>query len=105
VLETPSTKVETMQAEMQTEADDLPSPDEGPNTALISAVVTGISAVEDKFHAALTAMEDKVDSTRVALESKLSSTATNLEERVAKLDDKITNLTKMLGDLIGRLNA
>jgi len=97
VLVTPSTEVEITQAETQTVAGDPPSPDEGPHTSLISAVVTRISAVEDKFHAALTAMEDKIDST-------LSST-TNLEARVTNLDDKITNLTTMLGDLIGRLNA
>ena len=45
-------------------------------------------------------MEGKVDSTRVALEDQLSSTTMNLEERLVKLDEKITELTKMLGDLI-----
>ena len=75
-------------------ADDLLSTDDGQHSALISAVITRISAVEDKFHEALTAMEGKVDSTRVGL-----------EERAIKLDEKITELTKMLGDLIGRLNT
>ena len=50
-------------------------------------------------------MEGKVDSTRVALEGQISSTTMNLEDRVVKLDEKITELTKMLGDLIGRLNT
>jgi hypothetical protein len=106
VPETPSnTKVESTQTETQTVAGDLPSSDEGPHTALASAVVTRISDVEDKFHAALAAMEGKVDSTRVALESQIGSTTTNLEERMAKLDDKMTELTKMFRDLIGRLNV
>ena len=115
VLETPSNQVKTTgtQAESHTAAadsdllstDDHHGPGTNPHSALISAVVTRMSAVEEKFHVALTAMEGKVDSTRVALEGQLNSTTTNLEERVAKLDEKITELTKMLGDLIGRLNT
>jgi len=120
VLETTSSKVETTgtQAEAQSAAvdSDLPptddnNPDTNPHSALISGVVTRISAVEDKIHVTHRAMEDKVDSTKVALEGQLSS----IEERVAKLDDiekrvinldeKITELTKTLGDMIGRLNT
>jgi hypothetical protein len=58
--------------------------DDGPGTnlqsALISAVVTRISAVEDTSNVALTVMEGKVDSTRVALDCQLSSTTKNLED-------------------------
>ena len=110
VLETTSSKVESTgaQAESQSAAadsdllrpDDDSGPDANPHSALISGVVTQISAVEDKFHLALTAMEDKVNSTKVALEGQLGS----IEERVVKLDEKITELPKMLEDLIGRLN-
>ena len=110
VLETTSSKVESTgaQAENQSAAadsdllrpDDDSGPDANPHSALISGVVTQISAVEDKFHLALTAMEDKVNSTKVALEGQLGS----IEERVVKLDEKITELPKMLEDLIGRLN-
>jgi hypothetical protein len=74
--------------------------DTNTHSALISGVVTRISAVEDNFHVAHTAMENKVDSTRVALEGQLGS----IDERVVMLDEKITELTEMLGDLIGRLN-
>ena len=108
VLETTSSKVESTgaQAESQSAAadsdllrpDDDSGPDANPHSALISGVVTQISAVEDKFHLALTAMEDKVNSTKVALEGQLGS----IEERVVKLDEKITELPKMLEDLIGR---
>ena len=110
ILETVSNKVDTTgtQAETQSTAagSDILSTDErnsdtNSHSALISEVVTRISAVEDKFHVALTAMEDKSDSTRLALEGQLGS----IEERVVKLDESITALTKMLGDLIiGRLN-
>ena len=110
ILETTSNEVETIstQAETQTTAADsdlLPpddsAPDTNPHSALISGVVTQIGpAVEDEFHVALRAMEDKVDSTKVALEGRLGS----IEERVVKLDENTTELTKMLGDLIGRLN-
>ena len=109
-LEPTSNKVEATgtQAETQSTAagSDILSTDErnsdtNSHSALISEVVTRISAVEDKFHVALTAMEDKSDSTRLALEGQLGS----IEERVVKLDESITALTKMLGDLIiGRLN-
>jgi len=67
---------------------------------LISGVVMRISAVEDKLHVAHTGMEGKVDSTRVVLEGQLSS----IDEKVVMLDERITQLTEMLGDLIGRLN-
>ena len=102
VLETAFDKAETTvtQAEAQIVAADfgLPRPDDSaPDTNPHYAL---ISAVEDKFHVALTAVEDKVDSTKVALEGQLGS----IEERVVKLDKKITDLTTMLGDLIGQLN-
>lgn len=100
--ETTGTQAETQSAP----ADSAPlrtdnsDQDTNPYSALISGVVTRISAVEDNFHEAHTAMEDKVDSTRVALEGQLGS----IDERVVMLDAKITELTEMLGDLIGRLN-
>ena len=105
VLETTSSNMETTgtQAEAQSAAVDsdlLPIDDINPHSALISEVITRISTVEDKLHVALTAMEDKVNSTKVALEGQLGS----IEERVVKLDEKITELPKMLEDLIGRLN-
>jgi DNA repair ATPase RecN len=149
VLEIASDEVETTgtQAEAQSAAvnsdllltDDNNS-DTNPHSALISEVITRISAVEDKFHVALMAIEDKVDSTKGQLSSieervvKLDDVETrvvkvddiekklgdmekklddigkkvvkldDIEERVVKLDDKFTELTKMLGDLIGRLN-
>ena len=100
------------------------------HSALISGVIMRISVVEDKFNVALTAIEDKVNSTKGKLSSieervvkvddiemKLDNMEKKLddiekkvvklddiEERVVKLDDKFTELTKMLGDLIGRLN-
>ena len=100
------------------------------HSTLISGVITRISVVEDKFNVALTAIEDKVNSTKGELSSieervvKVNDIETKLdnmekklddiekkvvklddiEERVVKLDDKFTELTKMLGDLIGRLN-
>ena len=152
ILETTSSKVETTgtQAEAQSAAVDsdlLPAnnnPGTNPHSALVSGVVTRISAVEDKLHVAHTVLENKVDSTKVALEGQLSSieervvkmdyierklddmerkldviadsvvklddiekrlvNLNDIEERVVMLDDKITELTKMLGDLIGRLN-
>jgi uncharacterized coiled-coil protein SlyX len=94
VLETASNEVEITgtQAETQSAPADSPllfiddsDPDANPHT---SSVVTRITAVEDK-----------VDLTMVAL-GQLSSMATNLEERVAKLDEKIIELTNMLGDLM-----
>jgi phage shock protein A len=116
VLETTSSKVETngTQAEAQSAVvnSDLPPTDDNnldtnPHSALISGLVTRISAVEDKLHVTHTVMEDKVDSTKVALKGQLSSIeerVVNIENRVEKLDDKITELMKMLGDLIGRWN-
>jgi hypothetical protein len=79
VLETASNKVETTgtQAETQVQrptpifSTDDNEPGTNPHSALISAVVTRISAVEDKFHVALTAMEDKVDSTKGQLSSSM----------------------------------
>ena len=44
-------------------------------------------------------VEDKADLTMVAL-GQLSSMTTNLAERVVKLDEKIIELTNMLGDLM-----
>jgi len=63
-------------------------PDTNLHSSLISAMVTRIAAVEDK-----------VDLTMVAL-GQLSSMTTNLEERVVKLDEKMIELTNMLGDLM-----
>jgi len=104
VLEIASKKVEPTdtQVEIQAAAADsdlLSTNDAGPGTNPHSASISA-----DTFHVALTAMEGKLDSTRVALEGQLNSTTMNLEERVVKLDEKLTELTKMLGDLIGRLN-
>jgi hypothetical protein len=106
-LEKPSDIVGTTNTQAETQAaadsvflgtDDHDGSGTNPHPALISAV-------EDKFHVTLTAMEGRVDSTRAALEGQLSSTMMNLEERVVKLDEKITELTKTLGDLLGRLNT
>jgi DNA repair ATPase RecN len=99
VLETTSSEVETTgtQAEARSAAVDsdlLPDdnkPDTNPHSALISGVVTRISAVEDKLHVAHTVLENKVDSTKVALEGQLGS----IEERVVKLDDIEKRVVKM----------
>jgi len=72
------------------------------HSALVSAVVTRLSAVEDNFQVALTAMEEKVDSTRVALEAQINDTRVGLEERVGRLDERIGELMKMVEVLIGR---
>jgi len=53
-----------------------------------SAVVTRIAAVEDK-----------ADLTMVVL-GQLSFMTTNIEERMVKLDEKMIELTNMLGDLM-----
>ena len=101
-LETTGTQAETQSAPADSallRTDDS-NPDTIPHSALISGVFTRISAVEDKFYVAHTGMEDKVDSTRVALEGQLGS----IDERVIMLNEKITELTEMLGDLMGRLN-
>ena len=100
-LETASNTVETtdMQAETQTAAapdpDLLHTDDSDPDTnlhsALISEVATRISAVEDKFHVALTGMENKSDLTRLVLEGQLSS----IEERAVKLYDIEKMVEKM----------
>ena len=97
-VETAPNKVETtgMRAEAQSAAADsdlLRTDDSDPDTNPPSAL-TRISAVEDKFHVALTAMEDKSDSTRLALEGQLSS----IEEKVVKLDD-IEKMVVKLDDI------
>jgi hypothetical protein len=115
VLEPASNKVEATGTKAETqsaaaESNLLHADDGDPGTtshsALISAVVTRISAVEDKLHVALTAIKDKVDSTKGQLSSieERVEKLDDIEERVVKLDGKIAELTKMLGDLIGRLN-
>ena len=91
-----------MQAETQTAAapdpDLLRTDDSDPDTnlhsALISEVATRISAVEDKFHVALTGMENKSDLTRLVLEGQLSS----IEERAVKLYD-IEKMAVKLDDI------
>ena len=111
VLEIASNKVDSETSGTQAETQSAPAdsallraddsdPGTIPHSALMSGVITRISAVEDKFHVAHTGMEDKVDSTRMVLEGQLGS----IDERVVMLDEKITELTGMLGDLIGRLN-
>ena len=129
VLGPTSNKIETIgtQAETQSavapDSDLLRTDDGDPGTnlhsVLISEVVTQISAVEDKFHVALTAMEDKSDSTRLALEGQLSAIEErvvklddiekrvgkldDIEEKMVNLDDKIAELKEILGDLIERV--
>ena len=110
-LEAASHKVETTgtQAETQSAAADSDhlhtddgDPDTNPHSALISEAVMRISAVEDKFHVALTVMEDKSDSTRLALEGQLTS----IEERVVKLDDLEKMVAKLddIGERMGKLD-
>jgi len=89
-VETTGTYAETQSATANSplpHTDDS-EPDTNLHSPLISAVVTRIAAVEDK-----------ADLTMVAL-GQLSSMTMNLEERVVKLDEKIIELTNMLGDLM-----
>ena len=110
-METTGTQAEAQSAAV--DSDLLPIDDINPHSALISEVITRISTVEDKLHVALTAMQDKVDSTKGQLSSieervvkldDIEKKLDGIEKRVVKLDDKITDLMKMLEDLIGRLN-
>ena len=97
VLQTASNEIETTgtQAETQSGTANSPLPhtdDSDPDTNLHSPLISAVVA-------RITAVEDKADLTMVAL-GQLSSMTTNLEERIVKLDEKIIELTNMLGDLM-----